>query len=86
MPREAIVPEAIVGLFDQETAAGVRWTADEFNQSLGAYLSREGLPTRLLTEAELATIRRRRSELIGRWRKLAAGETLVLSFPLPAEP
>ncbi len=70
LPIEALAMEQIVGLFDQERAAGVEWSAAEFNAHLrGACI---------VTDEDLRRIRERRRELFARWAALPAGETLEL--------
>ncbi|SRR6266705_3621307 len=75
LPPEALVSERIVGLLDQERAAGVRWSAAEFHKAggLGDDVA--------LTDGDLARVRERRNELFAQWAALPAGETLVLAFP-----
>lgn len=82
MPDETVVPEAIVGLLDQERAAGLHWTAEEFSRSLADFLGPRGRHAPPFTEPLLATIRGRRDELIDRWRALRPGETMRLFFPI----
>jgi hypothetical protein len=79
LPPEALVVEAIVGLFDAERACGAIWTGDEFNQ-FARLRAEEGAPLRLLTNDEIKRISACRSELFERWRALANGERLELEF------
>ena len=82
MPVEAIVAELIVGYLDSERAAGVTWSAGEFNARMAAYLDARGeSPERELREADLEQIRRTRAALFARWDALAPGDTLELPFP-----
>lgn len=71
LPAEAGEVESIVGQFFLEPASGARWAADEFCDSL----------SRKLTEDELASVRRRRSELFREWAAVEPGSVLNLKFP-----
>jgi hypothetical protein len=70
LPIEALAIEQIVGLFDQERAAGVEWSAAEFNGHLRG--------SSVVTDDDLRRIRERRRELFAQWAALPAGETLEL--------
>jgi hypothetical protein len=72
LPAEAVEVEKIVGLFDSERAAGMLWTAAEFN----------AFSPRALTDAEMQEIRAVRGMLFGRWSATAAGGKLELEFQL----
>jgi len=74
LPQESLVAERIVGLLDQERAAGKQWSAAEINEvgGLGDDVT--------LADGELAAVRARRSELFAQWAALPTGETLVLAF------
>lgn len=78
LPAEALVTERVVGLLDQERAAGTRWSAEEFNQGLGDAF--------VLTDDDLQRVRERRRVLFALWAELPAGETLELRFPHAAAP
>lgn len=82
MPPEALVAEHIVGLLDQERAAGVGWSAAQFNDALTLTMQKGACPPfRRLTDGELTGIRALRGELTQRWAALSPGETLELLFP-----
>ena len=84
LPIEAIFVESVVGTLDAERASGSRWTADEFNDSLARHFARSGRPVpRVLTDAELARVRKRRAELFAAWHELPAGGAIDLTFPAP---
>jgi hypothetical protein len=83
LPAEAITVEHIVGLLDRERSGGGEpLSADEFNSHLTMSLeSGRIIEPRLLTDAELVTIRKRIDELHGEWGNRAARhETLTLQF------
>lgn len=75
MPAATLQSEAIVGFLDAERAAGpgVRWTAADL-----------ALKSVAVSDADLARVREKRSELFARWWALPAGETLELEFSRPA--
>jgi hypothetical protein len=82
MPAEAIAAELIVGYLDSERAAGMTWSAEEFNANAGAYHGARGAsPGFELREAELERIRQTRAALFARWDALPPGATLELPFP-----
>jgi hypothetical protein len=84
MPHNALFVENVVGTLDTERASGSRWTADEFNENTARFAAQGGRPApRLLTDDELARIRKRRAELFAAWQELPPGRTLELSFPDP---
>jgi hypothetical protein len=76
LPDQAGAAELIVGFFDAEGAAGVRWPTEDF-------IAKVADGRLALTDELLDRIRARRSELFGRWRDLAPGESLELEFPAP---
>lgn len=62
MPPEAIAAELIVGYLDAERAAGVTWSARDFNAKAAAYHGARGeAPGFELQEADLDLIRDRKS-------------------------
>ena len=82
MPANALFVENVVGTLDTERASGSRWTAAEFNENTARFATQGGRPVpRLLTDDELARIRKRRAELFEAWRSLASGASLELQFP-----
>lgn len=82
LPADAIFVEGVVGTLDAERAGGVRWTAEEFNDSAARLAAGGGRAApRTLTDDELDRIRQRRAELFARWRDLEPGEALDLLFP-----
>lgn len=84
LPLNARFVEAVVGTLDAERASTARWTAAEFNETLATHMARtEGGTPRVLTDDELAQIRRRRAQLFEAWRVLPPGQTLTLPFPAP---
>jgi hypothetical protein len=73
LPPDAIEVERIVGLFDSERAAGLRWSLAEFNE----------FAPRKLTDADLEAVRSRRAELFARWSATPVGQSLALTFDIP---
>jgi hypothetical protein len=71
LPEEAADVERIVGLFDTERAGGVIYTAAEFNQN----------SPRPVEDADLARVRKLRSELFTKWFAVEPGASLDLQFP-----
>jgi hypothetical protein len=81
LPNEAIEVEYIVGALSAERAGNQGCPAPEFNQLAKAFSERKGLPEpRQLTDADLARVRSRISDLCGRWSALPRGATLELPF------
>jgi hypothetical protein len=80
LPPEAGEAEQIVGLFSAESASGVIWSMDEFNE----YASVMAL--RRLTGEEIARVKAKRSELFKQWFDLPPDGTLELTFPSPTRP
>lgn len=74
LPPDALEVEGLVGLFDAERASGAIWTTEEFNE-FGAM---RGI--RALTADEIASIRKKRSELFQKWFAVAPGENLELRY------
>jgi len=70
LPPEGLVSEQIVGLLDRERAAGMEWTAAQFNACLPAACA--------VTDDDLRQVREKRRELLARWAALPAGEALEL--------
>ena len=81
LPPIAVFVENVVGVLDAERGSGARWTAEEFNESTARFAENNGRAApRVLSEDELARIRKRRAELFTQWSKLPVGESLELSF------
>ena len=81
VPPEAAASEFIVGFLDQERAAGLEWSAAEFNAAAARYLAQHGpRGACVLSDAELGRIRERRRELFARWAAVPKGESLELTF------
>jgi uncharacterized protein YjaG (DUF416 family) len=82
LPAQGLLAEFVVGAFDLERAGGYRMTAAELNEIVHAKFDGQ-TPTAWIdvTEAQLSTIRRLTAELGGRWRALAPGDSLELTFP-----
>lgn len=87
LPADLDPSELIVGFLDAERAAGVEWSAEDFNDKATRYFAQHGLPGSLrITESELQQIRARLGELAARWRALPAGDSLELPFDRPKSP
>ena len=72
LPAEAVEVERIVGLFDSERGAGVRWSPDEFNE----------FSPRALTDTEIQKIHNLRAALLHQWFAIAIGQKMELKFEL----
>ena len=84
LPAEAVLAESIVGILDLERGTGRILSAPEFNEALSESLRGQGRgPFRSISEQELTRLRSLRADLQSRWRTLAQGETLEVSFPVP---
>lgn len=82
LPPEALASEVLVGFLDQERAAGLRWSAADFNRSAESYFVGRGVPEGcMITDAQLAGIRALRATLFAEWDALDAGGTLDLPYP-----
>lgn len=82
LPREAVLAEHMVGLFDTERVGGAPpLTADEFNKILSdlAASRRLGFPP-VVTDAHLAAVRSAIHELYDRLAALQPGNTMELYF------
>lgn len=85
LPTEAARMEVLVGFLDAERAGGERWDAGAFNTNGDQHCAEKGIaPWSPVSEAALAAIRKRRSELFTRWDALPHGESLVVTFERPA--
>ena len=87
VPPEAVCAEVVVGFFDLERATGVPGTAEGLNARLEEFHTDNKLPAPELrfAEEQVHQIRRVRGELFGRWKAVAPGDALVLSFDRSAE-
>lgn len=74
-------------MLDTERPSGAEWAAADVNLQASLFAARGGRPApRALTDAELARVRARVRDLLGRWAELAPGETLELDFERPPPP
>ena len=82
IPREAVLVEHLVGLFDRERDGTVpRWSAADFNQQLALRADEAGFPLPSpFIDAQLDAVRERIAELHARWRALPPDGTLELSL------
>jgi hypothetical protein len=81
LPQDLDPSELIVGFLDTERAAGVEWTASDFNDKAAIYFAQHGLPgVCRLTDDQLARIRAKVRELASLWSAVPAGKTLELPF------
>ena len=87
MPDDMDPSELIVGFLDVERAAGVEWTATDFNARARDYFVSRGVDRTLaLTDEQLSAVRALRATLFARWSALPAGQTLELRFEVPPAP
>ncbi|HYK82467.1 MAG TPA: hypothetical protein VEU55_04930 [Gemmatimonadales bacterium] len=85
LPPEALASELLVGFLDSERAAGVEWSASEFQATAATHYAERGLAVPgALTDADLRRVRAERGRLFAQWAALPAGETLELRFGAPA--
>jgi len=85
--QEAILAEALAGLFDQERATGIWPDADGFNEMLGASLASMGHELyRAIKQEELDTIRTAFVKLVSRWGLLESGDHMNLKFIFDIKP
>jgi len=81
LPIDALASELVVGFLDRERAAGVEWSAADFNASAATYFAQHGLAgTGVLSDDELGQIRAARRELFAQWAALPLGDALELTF------
>ena len=84
LPREATLVEWLVGAFDLERAAGVPWSAEDFNTHLATAGSEpSGATSPRLSEEALERVRDRRRQLFAAWAAVLPGATLELRFDRP---
>jgi hypothetical protein len=81
LPTETLEVEYLVSAFSAERAGGTVTTAAEFNDLSATYARANRLRNpRKLSDEELDRVRSRFNELATKWRALAAGATIELSF------
>ncbi len=82
IPPEGNLVEALVVRLQRELMPGTEFSAESYNEEVVAVLEGIGNPSRRpVTDAELTEMRVQLRELLSRWRGLAPGESLELSFP-----
>ena len=82
LPPQANLVEALVGRLQRDLMPGSDFTAETYNEEVDAVLAGIGNPERRhVTDAELGEMRARLRELMSKWRGLAPGESIELSFP-----
>ncbi|HEU4879235.1 MAG TPA: hypothetical protein VFT21_07280 [Gemmatimonadaceae bacterium] len=88
IPPQANLVEALVGRLQKDLMPGSDYTAETFNEEVEAVLVGIENPLRRhVTEAELGDMRYSLRSLLSRWRSLAPGASLELSFlPIFTEP
>lgn len=81
IPPEAGATEFIVGLLESELTSGTPFP--DFNAELHRAMAntRKPTPAPTISDADLATMRRRVIDLKMRWRSLRVGETIELDWP-----
>jgi hypothetical protein len=81
LPPDLDPSELIVGFLDAERAAGVEWSAADFNDKADKYYGQHNLPgVCRVSSNELQRIRAMRDDLVARWHALPVGETFELVF------
>lgn len=81
IPPEANLVEALVGRLQKDLMPGSEYTAETFNEEVEAVLVGIENPLRRpVTEAELGDMRYSLRSLLSRWRSLAPGAFIELSF------
>ena len=82
MPREAVVPELIVGFLDAERASGTQWSAGDLDEKAELYFAEHGDSSLWtpLGEEDLARVRAAMADLFSRWHALGDGDSLDLVF------
>ena len=81
LPDEALPAEVIVGCFDRARAAHEALSAQACNTAASLYFANAGRASPVaVTDAELARVQTRLSELVWQWRALPEGETMELRF------
>ncbi len=81
LPVDALASELVVGFLDRERAAGMEWSAAEFNEGAATFYAQRGLQgSCIISDDELQRIREKRRELFARWNALPPGQTLELEF------
>lgn len=82
LPPDADPSELIVGFLDMERAAGLEWSAAEFNEKAASYCRDHAMagPPPTLTDEELGRIRARMRALFARLDAVSPGESLELTF------
>jgi len=82
MPADMDPSELIVGFLDMERAAGLTYTAADFNDKAHTYYAARGLTwSGALTDADLGRIRERMQDLFAQWQAVPPGGALELVFP-----
>jgi hypothetical protein len=81
LPREAVIVEHMVGMFDVERASGGAWSAEEFATQLATkgLIVAAAIPA-WLTDAGLDGVRIERQRLFSEWYALPAASDLHLTF------
>lgn len=86
IPPGAMWVEFVVNQFLTEGASGEAYDAEAFHETLARSMAKASvaLPRKLEAE-EIARVRGRIVDVVGRWRSLPLGETLELSFEAARE-
>ena len=87
LPADMDPSELLVGFLDAERASGAAlagepWTAADLTEQAASYYAanRIAAPPPVLSDDQLAAIRRTMAELFARWDAVPPGETLELAF------
>ena len=81
IPPSAMWVEFVVNQFFTEVSSAAAYDAEAFHEMILRSTAKAGVAApRKLGDEEIARVRGRIVEVVGRWRSLPAGETLELSF------
>jgi hypothetical protein len=82
LSEQATLAELIVGFFDLEQRTGELGDAADYGWKISAHRQEHKMPPTsfMITDEQIAAIRRKRGELFAAWQSVAAGETLELRF------
>ena len=80
--EQALLAELIVGFFDLEQRTGELGDARDFGWKITTHREEHKMPPTsfVITDEQIAAIRKKRGELYAAWRAVPPGETLELRF------
>ncbi len=85
---QAVLAEAIVGVFDLERIMGERGDAEDLMSKVASVYDSRGAaaPDIVVTQSQIEQVRALRSQLSERWHALPAGEAMELEFNRQSAP